>query len=248
MNSRNRRQRMAGGAGDRIHGDAKESVLADDGAAIIDQVNGGAEWTPVRWDTVQTCAAPSAQAVCSEREPSGHATGAIACRLRGVPRDRSYTKVLMTYGSHDSDLSREALAPPTGASTTAQPEAALPIGGLSVAQQRDMAELSIRYNGRRYDYNGYRYDVLADAVAYARLQAARGATAAQSAHAYAPERPLAPPTSAEQQLMARLSITYDPTGYRHDGFRYELLSDAVHYAERVERRRLSALAGPQSGR
>lgn len=42
-------------------------------------------------------------------------------------------------------------------------------------RERLMAELSISYDGSRYHYDGYRYDHLADAVSYARLQRAEKA-------------------------------------------------------------------------
>ena len=37
-------------------------------------------------------------------------------------------------------------------------------------QERLMASLAIRFDGRQYHYQGYHYDRLDDAVAYARLQ------------------------------------------------------------------------------
>ncbi len=133
----------------------------------------------------------------------------------------------------------------TGATAAAhtRPDAAPAL--LSTAQRREMRDLSIHFNGRRYDCNGYRYDVLADAVAYARLQRGRGSSA-QGEYAYRSEEPLRFPADAERELMARLSITFDTTGYRYAGFRYERLSDAVRYAELMERRKLGALAGPQA--
>lgn len=40
-------------------------------------------------------------------------------------------------------------------------------------RQRVMDELSIRREGSRYEYSGYRYDLLSDAIAYARLVRSR---------------------------------------------------------------------------
>lgn len=43
----------------------------------------------------------------------------------------------------------------------------------SRAVQQQMDDLSIRYSGSQYDYKGYRYDRLSDAVAYANIDRAR---------------------------------------------------------------------------
>jgi hypothetical protein len=93
------------------------------------------------------------------------------------------------------------------------------------ATQSVMTELSISYNGRQYQYAAFRYDQLADAIAYARqhpeeAQAADGASAQAS---------LAPDATA-RELMAALDITYVDGVYRLGEFRYDRLADAVNYA------------------
>lgn len=46
--------------------------------------------------------------------------------------------------------------------------------GMADEQERLMTSLAIRFDGRQYRYRDYRYDRLDDAVAYAKLQLARG--------------------------------------------------------------------------
>lgn len=91
------------------------------------------------------------------------------------------------------------------------------------ATQSVMTELSISYNGRQYQYAAFRYDQLADAIAYAR-QHPEEARAAGGAWVQAA------PDGTERELMASLDITYVDGVYRLGEFRYERLADAVNYA------------------
>ena len=50
-------------------------------------------------------------------------------------------------------------------------------------RERQLAEFSVRHDGIRYQYNGYRYDRWEDAVAHARLVRAR----LGQAHSLSPE-------------------------------------------------------------
>ena len=95
--------------------------------------------------------------------------------------------------------------------------------------ERQMAELRIGYDGLRYEYNGYRYDRLADAQAYARLMRST-AGENEPAGPNVARAFRAPPTDAQKALMTTLAIRCEGGAYRYEGFRYERLSDAVDYA------------------
>ena len=90
-------------------------------------------------------------------------------------------------------------------------------------------ETDIRYDGRQYEYDGYRYDRLADAQAYARLMR----SPVGEYEPFGPDvarAPVAPPTDSQRSLMVALAITSEAGAYRYEGYRYDLLSDAVNYA------------------
>ena len=104
---------------------------------------------------------------------------------------------------------------------TASPRAHADVPG---ERERLMAEFSITYNGRQYEYDVYRYDRLADAVAYARLRRPRLSESTPLRHV------VEAPTESERKLMAKLFITFDDGVYRLGDFRYDRLADAVNYA------------------
>jgi hypothetical protein len=110
------------------------------------------------------------------------------------------------------------------------------LGVESPERERLMVDLSIGFDGLRYEYNGYRYDALADAANYARLMRSRplqadpGGSFMQSARVDAP-------SDADRKLMTALAIEYDAGVYRFDGYRYDRLADAVTYAKLSARRR-----------
>lgn len=83
-----------------------------------------------------------------------------------------------------------------------------------------MAQFSIAFNGRHYFYGTYRYDDLAHAVSYAKLQPGLVA---------APEQ-LEAPSEAQSELMKSLSITYQNGVYHLGTYRYDRLADALDYA------------------
>jgi hypothetical protein len=108
-------------------------------------------------------------------------------------------------------------------------------------RQRAMAEFSIRRDGLRYEYRGYRYDLLSDAVGYARLLRSRspqddaGRVLTQAIAA-----PIQAPTDAERKLMASLAIGFEAGTYRFENYRYERLADAVNYATLAAKRQAEA--------
>jgi hypothetical protein len=97
-------------------------------------------------------------------------------------------------------------------------------------------ELGIRRIGWRYEYRGYRYDRLADAVAYARLdREGQGGNADPGGARLADEAPQLP-GAQDLLLMARWAIAFEAGIYRFQDYRYERLCDAVAYAQLLESR------------
>jgi len=94
-----------------------------------------------------------------------------------------------------------------------------------------MAELSIAYDGRHYQYDRYRYDRLADAVSYARLQRSRP-PAGEGSASMPPAQLVQAPDESERHLMAALAITFRDGVYHLGAYRYDRLGDAVSYARR----------------
>lgn len=98
--------------------------------------------------------------------------------------------------------------------------------------EREMAELGIGRDGADYGYKGYRYERLADAIAYARLTRSRPARENEVAPPWR-RNTLEAPNDSEQALMASLGIQFDGRAFRFAGFRYDRLADAVNYARRA---------------
>jgi hypothetical protein len=92
-----------------------------------------------------------------------------------------------------------------------------------------MAEFGISFDDRQYEYNGYRYDRLDDAVAYAKLIRSRP-TQLDAWGAFVLPSRFAAPSDAQRTLMTALAITFDGRAYHFEGFRYDELADAVSYA------------------
>jgi len=100
-------------------------------------------------------------------------------------------------------------------------------------------DLRIWFDGRRFHYQQYRYDRLADAMAYAMIDQRR------------PDfQPLplpltwekwTEPTSEETKLMTTVGIIYENGSYRYNEFRYDQLEHALAYAYQNQDR-------PQSNR
>jgi hypothetical protein len=98
-------------------------------------------------------------------------------------------------------------------------------------RERLMADFSISYNGRHYEYDIYRYDRLADAVNYARLQRSKPSRDAEVRSLSMPSREyVEDPDESQRALMATLNITFQDGIYRLGAFRYDRLADAINYA------------------
>lgn len=80
---------------------------------------------------------------------------------------------------------------------------------------------------------GYRYEQMGDALAHAR-RTRPGANEGDDGGQPAPAPVGAPPTDAEQVLMASLGIQFDGRAYSFAGFRYHRLADAVLYARQAD--------------
>lgn len=96
--------------------------------------------------------------------------------------------------------------------------------------QELMHELGIRRTGWRYEYRGYRYDRLADALAYAKLPRHINDLQARSHAPLAPDEPPQGPGPDDLAQMAAWGIAFDAGVYCLDSYRYERLDDAVAYA------------------
>lgn len=103
-------------------------------------------------------------------------------------------------------------------------------------ESRLMAELSIIRGGRHYFYDGYSYDRLADAIAYAQLVG--GQTRRTGSSSPVQRALIDSPTAADLQLMRELSISFESGCFVYAGFRYDRLIDAANYAR--HRRSLAA--------
>ena len=92
-----------------------------------------------------------------------------------------------------------------------------------------MAEFSILHQGRYYYFDRYRYERLADAVAYAQLMRTRQSQPVDTP-SYVRFDTVESPDLADRQLMATLAISFENGVYLFEGFRYDHLIDAVNYA------------------
>lgn len=92
-----------------------------------------------------------------------------------------------------------------------------------------MADYRITFNGRHFVYERFRYERLADAVDYARLQQ-RGSPGTNDASPMPAPEVVEVPDEMQRQQMSAWSITYGDGYYRLGPFRYERLADAVAYA------------------
>ena len=101
--------------------------------------------------------------------------------------------------------------------------------GPGADEKRQAAELGVGFDGRYYRYRDYRYDHLADALNYARLERAKlGKVPAGGQPQW-----LEPvqPTDEERKLMAQYAITFDGRFFVYDGYRYDRCIDAANYAK-----------------
>jgi hypothetical protein len=103
-----------------------------------------------------------------------------------------------------------------------------PVGDAAAERESVMAEFSISYNGRHYQFDRFRYDSLGDALAYARLQRSRPGS--EGFEALPAAQMVEAPDESQRRLMASLAITFEGGIYHLGSFRYDRLADAVNYA------------------
>ena len=96
-------------------------------------------------------------------------------------------------------------------------------------RERLIADFAITFNGRHYKFNGYRYDLLADAINYAVRDRSKHQHDERGVFKAAPDV-VEIPSEAQQQLMVTLTITFDKGVYHLGVYRYDRLADAIDYA------------------
>ena len=98
-------------------------------------------------------------------------------------------------------------------------------------RERLMLAYAITFDGRQYVYDRYRYDRLADAVNYARLQYPHPLSSDPNGGP-SPRcgEPIETPGTLQLELMSELGITFQAGVYHLGEYRYDHLSDAVEYA------------------
>jgi hypothetical protein len=153
----------------------------------------------------------------------------VHCRSRG-PWETELTDIDPTAGQDLPAKMKDAAAVPMLApSSSVEAHRLIPTDGAAMNQRQDaMHEFGITYDGRSYQYHGYQYDQLADALGYAKL-----VHSAPGDHAMGPcvPRPaISLPTVTELSLMTSLGISLEAGFYRFQDFRYDQLADAVSYA------------------
>ncbi|MBN8738223.1 MAG: hypothetical protein J0H86_01850 [Xanthomonadaceae bacterium] len=106
----------------------------------------------------------------------------------------------------------------------------------SLERERQMREYKVSYDGCAYEFNGYRYDRLDDALAYARLMRSRP----QQLDPHGTHRvrcELGAESETDLRRMASLGILLENGRFCFEEFRYDRLADAVNYATLLQRRR-----------
>ena len=97
-------------------------------------------------------------------------------------------------------------------------------GDLSPTAEELMAKLGIVFDGRSFHYGAYRYDRLAAAVNYARLEPRNPSPGEHAAE------PIREPTAPERELMRRYGVTFENGVFRWRGYQYDRLGDALAYS------------------
>lgn len=105
-----------------------------------------------------------------------------------------------------------------------------PIAGTSEVEQNQAMQLGIAFNGVQFVYRDYKYDKLADAMAYAELDSARNGRQPVASATDWLARPV--PSAAEQALMQLLGVHFEDWRYTFQGYHYDRRVDALRYAKR----------------
>ena len=100
-------------------------------------------------------------------------------------------------------------------------------------EQHDAAQLGVASDGPDYTFNGYRYQELDDAIAYARIARSRPDGGAGDRGPGLQRIRAAGPTAHEREVMATHGIQFDGRAYLYAGFRYDCLIDAINQVRRM---------------
>lgn len=103
----------------------------------------------------------------------------------------------------------------------------------SPEERREAVQLGVSGDGPDYTFDGYHYQELDDAVAYARIARSRpGAGDADRGLRVQRARP-AGPTVRELDVMATHGVRFDGRVYRYAKFSYDRLDDALNQVRRM---------------
>lgn len=91
------------------------------------------------------------------------------------------------------------------------------------------ARFEVSFDGKRYAYRQYRYELFSDALRYAMAEHARNGFLPDAAFQPNWQVPYAP-DDAEQIEMRKFGIVYAKGHYLYRCYRYSQLSDALAYA------------------
>ena len=97
-------------------------------------------------------------------------------------------------------------------------------------RERLMLAFDIAFDGRQYVHKRFRYDRLADAVNYARLQLLHPSGDSAEAPPLAIREPCQTPTDSQRKLMSEFGIRFEAGVYLLGEYRYDHLADAIEYA------------------
>lgn len=92
-------------------------------------------------------------------------------------------------------------------------------------------DLCIWFDGLRFHYQLYRYDRLADAIAYARIDQRRPDFQPMPMPLPLTWEQWTEPTAEDTKIMAIAGISYEHGSYRYREFRYDHLEHALAYAQ-----------------
>lgn len=99
----------------------------------------------------------------------------------------------------------------------------------SAADAALMKQFGVRFDGRCFRYQSYRYDALQDALRYAKADLAGAQPAPDDMPLWTEPEAL---SEAQQASMRELGISYDGRQYHYREYCYDHLSDALSYARR----------------
>jgi hypothetical protein len=113
------------------------------------------------------------------------------------------------------------------------------------ADMRRMQDLLITFDGTQFVYNGFRYDRLTDAVAYAELMRSRPTQFDKGSAMVAAA--VIPLSEAQLSEMVELGIERRERYFHFAGYRYDRLADAVNYARSCQPKPPDAFRSAVSG-